>query len=486
MTPFWQTTYLAKEYASKIALIENENEVSYQELHLLVKQRTESLIGLFSNDIPDRKHLWLLATSAKVDFVVSYLALLSLGQLVWLSDSKHIEDNLNYWRKNYDIGFIIDDSNQVTRLSDDTRSVKHHVLADLAILLSTSGTTGSSKLVKLSYNNLVANCASICGYLPISSKDTAVTTLPFHYSFGLSILHTHLASGSALVLTHESLVSPKLWQQIKHYSVSCFYGVPYHYQVLLKLGLSRIPVQSINFFAIAGGKLEPDKALEFAMFCQQKKKQLFLMYGQTEATARMSFLSPQKAVEKPASIGKAIPYGKLILVDENGENITQSNRVGEIVYQGDNVMMGYAESMVDLSQGSVTNRLLTGDIAYFDEDGDLFITGRLSRMLKIAGLRINLEEVESKIESLGFNCAAFGEDDKLRCVIEGENISDANLLKQKLAKMFEFTVHFIEIKTIKQLPRLESGKLDYTELSVHLNESDKTSNRDQKSAGSLT
>lgn len=482
MTPFWQTAFLAQHYSTNVALIEGEREVSYLALHQLVEQRQRELIEKISKDLLHRKSLWLVTANPSIAFVVNYLALLSLGQLIWLTESTKTKNTgstetseilaaknkLTEWQKRYVINFVIDENNQVKRLDTPEASVEHYIFADLALLLSTSGTTGSGKLVKLSYDNLAANCASICQYLPISGEDKTITTLPFHYSFGLSVLHTHLASGSTIVLTQTSVLSPTFWQLIKQHYINCFYGVPYHFQMLMKLNLARIPAKSFKFFAVAGGKLAPEKVLEMATYCEQENKLLFVMYGQTEATARISFLSPEKALEKPDSIGKVIPHGELQLIDENGAPIANSNQVGELVYQGNNVMLGYAESMADLSQGKATSQLFTGDLAYKDEAGDFFITGRLKRILKIAGLRISLDEVESTIRTWGYEAAALGEDDRLVCIVEKADIKTTEMITRKLAQNLGFTAHFIEVNSIETLPRMTTGKLDYATLAPEL------------------
>lgn len=334
---------------------------------------------------------------------------------------------------------------------------------DLALLLTTSGSTGSPKLVRQSYRNIQSNTDSIIEYLGIRAEDRAISTLPLYYTYGLSILNTHLAAGASLVLTESSVVDRKFWRLVAEEQVSTFGGVPYIYQVLKKLRFGNMNLPSLRYLTQAGGRLEPDLLLEFCEICRQKDIRFIVMYGQTEATARMSWLPWEHAVAKSASIGFAIPGGKFWLADEDMKSIEKPGEVGELVYDGPNVTLGYAEDRHDLVKSDERGgRLFTGDMAKFDEDGFFYVTGRKKRFLKIFGSRVNLDEIESLLNRQGYDCACGGVDDRLKVYLENEadRRPTADFLENRLA----LNRAGFEIVVIEAIPRNESGKVLYAAL----------------------
>ena len=197
----------------------------------------------------------------------------------------------------------------------------------LALLLTTSGSTGSPKLVRLTKKNLISNARSISNYLKISPVDRVITSLPFNYSYGLSVINSHLISGSSIVLSNASMIEGEFWNKINEYSVSGLSGVPYNYEMILKLGINRLKIPSINTMTQAGGKLDFEKIKNIYDGLKSKKIDFYSMYGQTEATARISYLAPNDILRKKGSIGKAIPNGKLWIEDKNGKVIDRSNTI---------------------------------------------------------------------------------------------------------------------------------------------------------------
>ena len=221
---------------------------------------------------------------------------------------------------------------------------------------------------------------------------------------------------------------------------------------------------SLRVLTQAGGKLSPELSEEFAKICEQKGIKFYVMYGQTEATARMSYLPSEYAISKAGSIGFPIPGGKFSLINESGEVITQSNIPGELIYSGDNVTMGYAQSCYDLSKGDENSgHLSTGDIAIFDDDGFYYITGRKKRFLKLFGSRVNLDEVEQLLNNSGIECACTGADDKLIIYTTDPKIEDARdfVLSHTDINSKGFSVVYIET-----IPRNESGKVLYGSLEI--------------------
>ena len=338
---------------------------------------------------------------------------------------------------------------------------------ELALLLTTSGSTGSPKLVRQSYKNIEANTKSIVKYLKIEETERAITTLPMNYTYGISIINTHLMTGACLILTEKGLMQKEFWQQLKENKATSFGGVPYTYEMLERLRFFRMDLPSLKYLTQAGGKLSPDLHEKFAKWAIENDKKFIVMYGQTEATARMAYLPCEKSLEKYGSMGIAIPGGKFSLIDENGEEITTPETVGELVYEGDNVTLGYAQCGDDLKKGDERGgRLVTGDMAKFDKDGFFYIAGRKKRFLKIYGNRVNLDETERLIKSnfKDIDCACTGIDDKMDIFITNPLYKEI-VLKFISAKT-GINHNAFTVNIISEIPKNEAGKTLYKELEL--------------------
>ena len=361
--------------------------------------------------------------------------------------------------ENYLVGHHL--RNYTVLKSERKSSVSLHT--ELALLLSTSGTTGSPKLVRLSYNNLVSNASSISEYLGLDSSETAISSLPMNYSFGLSIINSHLFVGGSVVMTTESITQRGFWDLFKNFKVTSLSGVPYTFEILKKFRLLNAELPSLKMLTQAGGKLSNELISHFAQFSINKGIQFFVMYGQTEGTARLSYLHPQSIIEKLGSIGMPIPNGEFHIIDENGNKIDQPGAAGELVYTGPNVMLGYAECKADLTRGNENKgRLHTGDIALFDEQGFYFIVGRIKRFIKLFGNRVNLDDLESLLLDRGVQSACTGEDNALVIYIlkPEDNAQVKDFLTKKLG------IHFsvIDVRMIEEIPKNTSGKTLYSKL----------------------
>lgn len=345
--------------------------------------------------------------------------------------------------------------------SDQQNAITLH--PELALLLSTSGTTGSPKLVRLSYNNLVSNASSISEYLDLGSSETAISSLPMNYSFGLSVINSHLFVRGSVVMTTESITQRGFWELFKNFKVTSLSGVPYTFEILKKFRLLNAELPSLKKLTQAGGKLSNDLIEHFAQFSQTKGIQFFVMYGQTEGTARLSYLHPQFIFEKLGSIGRPIPKGEFHLIDENGINIDQPGIAGELVYTGPNVMLGYAECKADLARGDDNKgRLHTGDIALFDDQGFYFIVGRIKRFIKLFGNRVNLDELERLLMDQGVQSACTGKDNSL--VIYVLKPEDNAQVKDFLTKKLGIHFSVFNVRIIKEIPKNLSGKTLYSKL----------------------
>lgn len=339
--------------------------------------------------------------------------------------------------------------------------------ANVALLLSTSGSTGSQKLVKLSLRNLHANASSIAEYLKLTPVERPITVLPIHYSYGLSVVNSHLAVGATLLLTAEPITSKGFWAHFREYGATSFSGVPATYKMLKQLRFERMALPSLTNFTQAGGRLSPELVEWYSNHAQQNNQRFVVMYGQTEATARIAFVPPENLANKTASIGIAIPNGELFLVDEQGETITENHIIGELYYRGDNVMLGYATDSASLAEPDTQKGCLaTGDLAWRDEDGYYTITGRLKRFVKIFGNRIGLDEVEAQLQSAGYDAVATGEDDALMIAVRGE--CDEVDLKNSIAQRYHFHPSAISIFTVEHFPLSSAGKILYADLLTQL------------------
>lgn len=345
-------------------------------------------------------------------------------------------------------------------LSSLSPSVEMH--QDLALLLTTSGSTGTPKLVRLTGQNLAANAESIAEYQRISESDRAITTLPFNYSYGISIINSHLLRGASIVLTEEGVLSREFWNLLKEKKVTNFGGVPYTYSILEKIHMERMDLQSLRFISQAGGRLGERLQEKFGKICADKKIEFFVMYGQTEATARMSWLPPEYVLSKLGSIGIAIPQGLFQLIDSDGSFIEDPEIAGELVYIGANVSLGYAQRRKDLALPDQNNGVLhTGDVAQRDSDGFYYVVGRMKRFLKIYGNRVNLDEIEKLFTKENQEVACVGKDDLMRVFTTSVDLDN---LRVEMARVTRLNPKAFQISHLDKLPRTSSGKLDYAAL----------------------
>jgi len=334
---------------------------------------------------------------------------------------------------------------------------------DLALLLTTSGSTGSPMLVRLSYENIVSNAVAIAEYLTIASTDRPITSLPMNYTFGLSIINSHLLRGCTIIVSNKSILDKGFWAALRTHAATTLGGVPYTYEMLRKLGFARLPLQTIKTLTQAGGKLSAELAREFAAGCEARGIRFVVMYGQAEATARMSYLPAEFAVSKAGSIGVAIPGGELWLEDDAGSVVTEAEHEGELHFRGPNVSLGYAASRADLGRGDDNGgQLRTGDLARRDADGFFYITGRKKRFLKLFGNRVNLDDVERILEQAGHAGACAGVDDHLRVFVVGAD--DGAAVRTLLATRLGVHPTAIEVRAIDGIPRNASGKILYSAL----------------------
>ena len=449
--------HIDQKPAQAIAAIEGQESLSYSALALRCTLMTEQINTLLQAP----RALIFLKAHNNIATLVVYLAAMQSGYPTMLLDPEISETKLVYLIDAYEPNLLIE-NHDIKRLHSKSLNLS----PQLALMLSTSGSTGSAKQVCLSASNLHSNAQAICEYLPIESTDTTITTLPFFYSYGLSVINSHLHAGACIVFNSDSMISREFWQQFKQHNISSFAGVPHSYDMLLRLRFERMELPALRYFTQAGGKLAVDKIQQLARYATANDKQFFVMYGQTEATARMAYLKSELAESKAHTIGRAIPGGEFELWDANEQLIDHAELQGELVYRGPNVMLGYAQQLDDLAHFSALSTLKTGDIAYRDSDGDYVICGRTKRIVKLFGERVSLDEVEDLIAQQGYQCYCFGDDAKLQVAVLNHN--NINELKMSLSVQLQVNHHAIDVVNVATLPLTANGKKDYPALKAML------------------
>lgn len=345
---------------------------------------------------------------------------------------------------------------------------------NLALLMTTSGSTGSPKLVRISYENIRANTEAITEYLHISHCEVGITSLPMHYVYGLSVINSHLWAGAALVVTDKTMFQREFWQAMKEYGVTNLGGVPYSYEMLKRLRFFRMDLPALQTITQAGGKLRPELHQEFAEYAAKNGKAFVVMYGAAEATARMGYLPPELAHTKIGSMGIAIPGGRFELQAADGNVIDEAGLAGELVYYGNNVTMGYAICQKDLLKGDENHGCyFTGDIAVRDADGIYTIVGRKKRFLKLFGKRTNLQETEDILKSRykEKDIACSGIDDHLFIFVSDEpgteNESVAKEMVGYISQKLGLHHSAFTVRILDELPRNAAGKVLYHELEQY-------------------
>ena len=340
---------------------------------------------------------------------------------------------------------------------------------ELCLLLTTSGSTGSPKLVRQSYKNVLSNARSIVQYLELDETERPITTLPMNYTYGLSIINSHLLVGARILLTDKGLMQKDFWKFFKEEGATSFAGVPYTYEMLEKLRFFQMDLPSLRTMTQAGGKLQPELHKKFAEYALENGKRFYVMYGQAEATARMSYLPYERSLEKYGSMGIAIPGGTFSITDVDGKEISKPDTVGELVYEGPNVTLGYGECREDLAKGDERHgRLETGDMAKFDSDGYYYIVGRKKRFLKIFGNRVNLEEIDRLVKTRfgNIDCVSSGRDDEMYIFITEESLQEE--IKKFLSHKTGLNSSAFLMRVIPKIPRNDSGKVLYQELNKYM------------------
>jgi len=339
---------------------------------------------------------------------------------------------------------------------------------DLAVLLPTSGSTGNPKLVRLSRRAVLSNAEAIAEVLAIDGDEVAPTSLPLHYSYGLSVLNSHLVKGATVVVEPSGVLGRGFWDAVDEHKCTSLAGVPYHYEMLRRMKFAPEKYPTLRTLTQAGGKLRDDLVTEFNDKIRAVGGRMYVMYGQTEAAPRMATVPADRLVERLGSAGPALPGGAFTILRDDGEETVHPKIIGEVVYRGPNVMMGYAEDEAELANGDdVGGRLATGDLGYLDEDGFLFITGRLKRIGKVFGNRVSLDDLEQAARSSGVGIdvvAAVAAGDKVVLFAEQVGKDVCKAASRALSERLHLHTSGFDVRPIDTVPLLASGKIDYRTL----------------------
>jgi acyl-CoA synthetase (AMP-forming)/AMP-acid ligase II len=436
-------------FADSPCLIHRDRTLSYAELIASAQQ--------FTRRLPFQRGLIAIEMVPTPAAILAYVGALQAGHAVMPlpqaepEAARHLEQRFRphaSWR----------------RIGDRWKLLFHENPAplhpDLALLLQTSGSTGQGRGVRLSSGAVKANAEAIAEYLQIGPRDRAALILPLHYSYGLSVLHSHLARGASLWLAEQAVLDPGFREALVASEATSLAGVPHHFTMLESIGLDDNLPEGLSCLTVAGGAMKPAAVRRWASAMDARRGRFVVMYGQTEATARIAWLPPELAGMAPDAIGQAIPGGTLRLRDEAGREQTSLEAEGELVYRGANIMMGYAETSEDLSRGPELAELATGDLARRGPDGLYRIVGRRSRMSKIAGLRIGHDALERALSEAGHEVAVWGND----ATIWVATSDPSDSLAARAAQLAGIRPQHIVAVPCPQLPRHPNGKIDYPAL----------------------
>jgi acyl-CoA synthetase (AMP-forming)/AMP-acid ligase II len=453
--------YLLEEsgFLYKKVLLGNKEELTYNDLNF------ESLkLARYIRETYGENNNILLVAPNSVYFLVAYLAIMKSGNVCVPLNPSVEENNLSFIVNLCEakIAFVSPSMSGDSRWKmlekvyhelpgpvNGKKDLDLNLFNDgpfdedrLAEIIFTSGSTGEPKGVMITHKNIITNTESIIEYLKLTGDDVIHIVLPFYYCYGLSLLHTHLKVGGSVVFNNNFMFLGAVINDLKKYKCTGFSGVPSHFQVLLRKSKSfksdHFP--DLRYVTQAGGKLHKAFIQEF--IDNQPDITFYVMYGQTEATARLSYLPPERLVEKLGSLGKAIPGVELELIDEKGEVVLESGVVGQLIARGDNIMKGYLGDKEGTAATLKNGWLHTGDLAYRDDDGFFFHTARQKEIIKVGGRRISPKEIEEVIVTIPgvVDCsisAIFDEilGEALKAEVVVANINDNSLDELSMKKI---------------------------------------------------
>jgi acyl-CoA synthetase (AMP-forming)/AMP-acid ligase II len=453
MEPFWRTL---DQYGNRVALIDGTTQetLTYAEL--------QRLAGRVAARLPARRSLIVLMARNDIGAVVALIAALQAGHAVWILRSGASASWLKQLVDTFRPYCVLAPTDE--QLLDDVSAgveemvrgyVCHRVSTEpsqihpeLAIILSTSGSLGPPKGVRLSSCNFAINADQIAQSLSLEEHDRSLLFLPISYTYGLSVLNAHLSTGGSIVLEQRTVLDKRLWNSVSAHNCTLLAGVSATYDILRKVQADWFQNSTLRAVTHSGSRLSPATLIWLRDRLQYRNVDVFKMYGMTEATARMAILPPTEFAANMDAVGRPVVGGAVAIGDD-----------GEIIYSGDNVMLGYAESALCLTEvDSCSGVLHTADIGHVDAQGLLHVSGRLDRHVKSFGYRINLDEVELYFEDLATVAATF-KDDRILLHWTGALPDKIRARKDALLERLHLPPQAVELKIVHNLRRSDSGKL---------------------------
>lgn len=503
----------AAVFPDNTAVIYLDESITYKQLNSKVSRLAEFLK---KQSYPDDARIGVFFENS-IDYIVAYFAVLRAGYVVIPLDTSLHEEKLNkilhdsnistlcvglkfqrlfkkLYTLNHPVKEIIsekefklkDDSITYTSFIDifddqviepesglnllnwdDAKQAPH----ELAAIFYTSGSTGEAKGVMLSHKNLISNTIGTNEYLKLTEKDSVMVILPFYYIYGNSLLLTHISTGGTLVIDNRFMYAETILDTMQNEKVTGLSGVPSNFMILLnKSTLTERNFPNLRYFTQAGGAMAPDviRKLHDAF----PDKEIYIMYGQTEASPRVTWLPPEKLLEKLGSIGIEVKGVDVKILKEDGTE-TSTDETGEIVVGGDSIMLGYWNQPEEQSAVLKDGWLYTGDLAKRDKDGYIYIVGRKKEIIKSGGNRISVKEVEEtlltnqkihEVAVFGVEDDIFGEAVKAVIVLKENEIADDKEIQKFIRSILpEFKVpKYIDFVDI--LPKTQAGKIDKKQL----------------------
>lgn len=443
---------------------------------VLTYQELAAQINKMKKLNPERAVAFILADN-NVESLTIFLAMVESGIVPLMLNADLDEDLLEMYIRAYEPLYIARSNSHRPVSGEDHTVFKmdnyvvikcnhdlYPIHKELSFLLSTSGTTGSPKLVRHKYSNMTENAKNVAEAFHFTKTEHALANLPIYFTQGLNVALANLSVGATVILSNLSLMSKEFWNLLKEEKIASITGVPFSYEVMVRLGLLKMDLPDLRVINEGGGRLNNRIFQAIAEYAVKTGKQFIPTYGATETTSRMAYLPPELAIHKIGSIGRPLPNGRIELVAEDGSIIDRPNIQGELVYYGPNVTMGYAFNKADLAKGDERNgRYATGDIAYFDEDRCFFIVGRKGRFTKIFGYRIGLDELEKILkDQFNMEFACMGDDQNI--YIYTEQPVDSKQITAFLSDKLGLLNSIFKVVRINQIPRNSYGKILYKNL----------------------
>ena len=459
------------DFGSRVALFDTSanRSITFKELD----DRSSFLIG----ELFEREFVFLVA-GWTIDCIAFYLGCLKKKIVVALLPSSISASKIVELIRDFNPSYIFCDEktadkellDYVALYNSKSRILKTQnnlINEELALLLPTSGSRSKPKFVRISYSNLLTNTDSICSNLNLRDNGKSITTLPMSYSYGLSVLNTHLFVGAQIVLSDKSVINREFWELVEFHKVTNLNGVPSTYQLINRVAKNQFLASSLKEITQAGGAMDALTLHELVRNCDDADIRLYKMYGQTEATARISILPPEELLDSVMSVGYAVKGGTVSLVDDEGREIGEPFNEGEIKYFGGNVALGYAQKAEDLALGDLNHGTLhTGDHGYFDAKGRLYINGRKDRIIKVDGIRLDLDEIERNFKKHNIEAIIVNIGNQLG--VFSERTSWTKKRKNFVLNDMSVSPSRINFIVLNKFPRLDSGKMDFVKLQEEL------------------